>query len=119
MSSPKHPICCLCALWNLLSNVITESVSTSILDWQVWVLRSNYSCDWSMQRVHHNTYTLFARHHSLSDTADTVDLYSVDGHLKHLPDHLTENGATFFELRELCIVVRVTSTGACMQLQRY
>ena len=62
-----------------------------------------------MMHVHVNTVYV---HVSFSDTADTVDLYSVDGNLKHLPDHLSENVAALFELRELCIVVKVTSTGA-------
>lgn len=46
---------------------------------------------------------------------DTIDLCSVDGHVKHLSSHLSENGTSFFELRELCIVVKV-STGIPMHV---
>ena len=40
--------------------------------------------------------------------ADTVDLSSREGSLKHLNSQLTDNGAAFFKLRELCVVVKVT-----------
>ena len=43
---------------------------------------------------------------------ETIDLSSTEGNLKHLWSHLSDNAATFFELRELCIVVKVqVSTG--------
>lgn len=46
---------------------------------------------------------------------DAIDLCSLDGHVKHLWSHLSDNGAAFFELRELCIVVKV-STGIPMHV---
>lgn len=46
---------------------------------------------------------------------DAIDLCSVDGHVKHLSSHLFDNGTSFFELRELCIVIKV-STGIPMHV---
>ena len=44
--------------------------------------------------------------------ADEIDLCSEDGALKQLPSHLSAaSGTPFFELRELCLVVRATTSG--------
>ena len=44
--------------------------------------------------------------------ADEIDLCSEDGPLKHLPSHLSAaSGTPFFELRELCLVVRAIASG--------
>lgn len=38
---------------------------------------------------------------------EVIDLCTADGHVKSLCYHLGENGSTFFQLRELCLVVKV------------
>ena len=47
-----------------------------------------------------------------SAATDQIDLCSEDGVVKHLLSHLSAgSGVTFFELRELCLVVRVVPSG--------
>ncbi|CAI8009240.1 hypothetical protein GBAR_LOCUS6240, partial [Geodia barretti] len=54
--------------------------------------------------------TIKKRHHLPQQ--DEIDLCSEDGPLKHLPSHLSAaSGTPFFELRELCLVVRAIASG--------